>query len=717
MISLDSGPDARLRDQLARLVQSAAVAAECSSAAIYISADTSLLEPLSRYGPMTPGCAIDDYRSIQALMAGRNDDLLMVKDVSVDASPAARLSFVTEQSSPMRFVAFAAIRNEVGDAIGLLVLRDPRPRRGLSAAKVYVLLALACQIADGLALRDMKLSMSPKDGERLRLLESVAIHAKDAVLITEAEPFDLPGPRIVYCNAAFTEATGYTEAEVLGKTPRLLQGVDTDPKALAKIRAALRQWKPIEIEVLNYHKNGTPFWVALSIVPVADERGWYTHLISVQRDVTDRKNAVEVETRARIAEARNEALQTLTNDLQLALDAAEAANVAKSAFLANMSHEIRTPLNGVLGMTQVLLMEELTPIQRERLSIIRESGNSLLVILNDVLDFAKIEAGHLEIQLTNFDIPSVVAHVCGTFTEQANRNGVSFGFALADEARGIWRGDTVRLRQILYNLISNALKFTSQGEVRVSVDVADDGRLRIRVSDTGIGIPADEVEALFSKFYQVDNSSTRRFGGTGLGLSICRQLCDLLGGAIAVETTEGQGSTFTVSLPMQYVGRIAAPDERPVAAAEAAADGDQDRLTGGHLRVLVAEDNPVNQLVIQALLQALSVTPVVVANGKQAVEAFEAAVFDLILMDVQMPEMDGVTATRIIRAAEAAGARAPTPIIAVSANAMTHQVEEYLAAGMDGHIAKPLDIAQLAETLSVLQDDDSRMVWRRRQAL
>ena len=714
MINPDSGPDARLRDQLARLVQSAALAAECSSAAIYIRADPSFIEPLSRYGPLAPGCSIDDYRSIQALLAGRDDELLIVKDIQVDTSPAAQLHFVTEPSSSIRFVAFAAIRNEVGDAIGLLVLRDPRPRRGLSAAKVYVLLALACQIADGLALRDMKLSISPKDGERLRLLESVVIHAKDSVLITEAEPFDLPGPRIVYCNAAFTEATGYTEAEVLGKTPRLLQGVDTDPKARAKIRAALGQWKPVEIEVLNYHKDGTPFWVELSIVPVADERGWYTHWVSVQRDVTDRKTAIEVETRARIAEASNEALQTLTNDLQLALDAAEAANVAKSAFLANMSHEIRTPLNGVLGMTQVLWMDELTPTQRERLSIVRDSGNSLLAILNDVLDIAKIEAGRLEIQLTDFDIPSVVAGVCGTFTEQANRNGVSFGFHLADEAGGIWRGDTVRLRQILYNLISNALKFTSKGEVRVSVDVADGGQLRIRVTDTGIGIPAGKVEALFSKFYQVDNSITRRFGGTGLGLSICRQLCDLLGGTIAVDTMEGQGSTFTVCLPMQYVGRTT-PDEPPMAL-EDATDFNQNGLAVGHLRVLVAEDNPVNQLVMRAVLQTFSVTPVVVDNGKQAVEACESAAFDLILMDVQMPEMDGVTATRIIRAAEAASARPATQIIAVSANAMTHQVKEYLDAGMDGHIAKPLDIAELAEVLSVFQNDHSRMAWLRRRA-
>lgn len=709
MIAPELADDARLRDQLAQLVRSAALVAGCSSAAIYIEANTSRIEPLSRYGPTGPGCSIDDYRSIQALMARRDDGLLVVKDISVDATPLAQLPFVTERPPSLRFVAFFAIRNEVGEAIGLLVLRDTRPRSGLSAAKAYVLLALATQIAAGLTLHEMKLSISFKAGERLRLLESVVVHAKDSILITEAVPIDLPGPRIVYCNAAFTETTGYTEAEVLGKTPRLLQGVDTSLEACAKIRAALVEWKPIEIELLNYHKNGTPFWVELSIVPVADERGWYTHWISVQRDITDRITAAQdAETRTRIAEDNNEALRTLANDLEIALDAAEAAKLTQSAFLTNMSHEIRTPLNGVLGMTQVLLTDELTPTQRERLSIIRDSGNSLLAILNDVLDLAKIEAGRLEIQLTDFDMSSLVAGVCGAFTEQANRSGVSFGFTLADETRGIWRGDIVRLRQILYNLISNSLKFTSKGYVRVSLDFADNGWMRIRVSDTGIGIPASKVDELFSKFYQVDNSITRRFGGTGLGLSICRQICELLGGTISVDTQEGQGSTFTVSLPMEQVRRPASPDDGPKTS-EDAAEGDQGGLAPGHLRVLVAEDNPVNQLVMRSFLQALSITPVVVVNGNQAVQAWETDVFDLILMDVQMPEMDGITATRIIRTAEARSTRPATPIIAVSASAMTHQVEEYLAAGMDGHVAKPIDAGALFAAMeTALADAEAR---------
>ena len=698
MTDSESISDARLKIQLYQTVQSAALASECQSAVVYIRTNRDQFEPLAQFGLAAKPCAASAYLSVVERIAAKEEEFLLVNDILADASGPSMADFAACVSAGARFLAFVGVRNELGHPIGMLVVSDPHPKPGLSAAKTYSLSALANQITNSLALHEMKSGCSPRGSARLQLLEPLLIHAKDAILITEAEPVDLPGPRIVFSNAAFTETTGYTSHEVLGKTPRILQGIDTDPRSRAKIRAALEQWKPIEIEILNYRKDGTPFWVELSIAPVADERGWHTHWVSVQRDVTSRRSAVEVEARARIAEANNESLQILTNELRLAVDAAEAANIAKSQFLANMSHEIRTPLNGVLGMTQALWMDELTPVQRERLAIIRDSGMSLMAVLNDVLDLSKIEAGRLEIELTEFDIQSLVGGVCGAFTEQANRNGVSFGLTIAEDTGGTWRGDSVRLRQILYNLISNALKFTSQGEVRVLLDTEVEDQLRIRVMDTGIGIPADKIDALFTKFYQGDNSTTRRFGGTGLGLSICRQLCELLGGTIEVESRAGEGSTFTVSLPMQRVFATAS-----VPACECPAldlvGSTASILSGGQLRVLVAEDNKANQMVIRALLQAFDVTPVVVDNGRLAVEAWEASTFDIVLMDVQMPEMDGLSATRWIREREAATNRFPTPIVAVSANAMTHQVQEYLAAGMDGHIPKPLDIEQLAETL------------------
>jgi PAS domain S-box-containing protein len=690
-------PDVTLRKRLDQVVQCAAISAESTAAVFLARPEAGTAKPVSVYGAEFPSISESAYLQLSELIARADGGVLVIPDIHADAkrAPVAQLPLWNDR--PARFFAAVHVGDQLDAPIGLLIIADPKPRFGMSAAKSYVLLSQAAQLSDSLVLHGLRRKRNTAGDQRLRLLESVVINAKDSILITEAEPIDLPGPRIVYCNAAFTETTGYTQEEVLGKTPRILQGPETDPVGRAKIRAALAQWKPIEIEVLNYHKNGEKFWVELSIVPVADETGWYTHWVSVQRDITERKNAEEIRTRVRIAEANNASLQTLTNELRLALDAAEAANIAKSQFLANMSHEIRTPLNGVLGMTQALWMDDLTPVQRERVSIIRDSGRSLLAVLNDVLDLSKIEAGKLDLELIEFDLEEVARGVCAAFTEQANRNGMSFGLHMTEAARGAWRGDSVRLRQIFYNLISNALKFTSEGEVRVELDVTDEGALQLRVIDTGVGIPADKLGALFTKFYQSDSSNTRRFGGTGLGLAICRQLAELMGGEITAESEEGRGSTFTARLPLQHLGASATVGLTQ--AAEATETQPALNAATSGLRLLAAEDNLSNQLVLRALLQGFEITPVVVGNGAMAVEAWERENFDLILMDVQMPEMDGVAATRAIRAQEAQRGLPRTPIFALSANAMTHQVREYLEAGMDGHLAKPIEIDLLAQTL------------------
>ena len=382
--------------------------------------------------------------------------------------------------------------------------------------------------------------------------------------------------------------------------------------------------------------------------------------------------------------------------------AAEAANRAKSAFLATMSHEIRTPLNGVLGMAQAMAAGKLSEVQRDRLSVIHRSGESLLAILNDLLDLSKIEAGKLELEDIDFDLGEVARGAYSAFTALANKKGLSFALDIGSAA-GCYRGDPTRLRQILYNLISNALKFTEQGEIRVRA--AREGEaLVIAVRDTGVGISPENLGRLFGKFDQLDSSTTRRFGGTGLGLSICRELANLMGGDITVASELGLGSTFTLRVPLPRVGDAKAPVAlTPPSPAETAMPE--------AIRVLAAEDNAVNQLVLKTLLHQLGVEPTVVDNGQAALAAWEASHWDVILMDIQMPVMDGLTAAAAIRAREAETGRPRVPIVALTANAMSHQVEQYLAAGMDRHVAKPIEAAALFAALSAataqVQDDES----------
>jgi signal transduction histidine kinase len=383
--------------------------------------------------------------------------------------------------------------------------------------------------------------------------------------------------------------------------------------------------------------------------------------------------------------------------LAAARDTAEEANVLKSQFLANMSHEIRTPLNGVIGMAQVIASGPLEPAQRERLEVIETSGAALLSILNDILDLSKIEAGRLDLEKAPFDIAEVAESAAAIFEPVAGAKGLSFVLDLSDDAKGLWRGDAVRVRQLVSNLVSNAVKFTAKGEVRVRIGATPavaGPALTIRVSDTGIGIAPDVLPKIFDKFVQADAATTRRFGGTGLGLTICRHIAGLMGGAIEVRSRVGRGSVFEVRLPLVKLGGV--PRRDPLAAlAEPRAAIDL-----GALKVLAADDNATNRLVIKAVLGALGVEPRIVDDGRQAVEAWKAGDFDLVLMDIQMPVLDGVQATREIRRLEAECGRPRTQIVAVTANAMKHQVDEYLAAGLDGHLSKPIIVSSLSGVLN-----------------
>jgi signal transduction histidine kinase/CheY-like chemotaxis protein len=379
----------------------------------------------------------------------------------------------------------------------------------------------------------------------------------------------------------------------------------------------------------------------------------------------------------------------LEDDLQRAKEAADRGSRAKSEFLANMSHEIRTPLNGILGVTQLAAACATSENQREYLRIAQDSAETLLAIINDILDLSKIEAGRMELESEPFHIRTELERAVNLMRPAATAKGLTLGMTVEDDVPEKVAGDALRLRQVLVNLVGNAVKFTQTGRVSVSAAPHSPGMCKFSVTDTGIGICPEDQAAIFAPFQQADGSTTRRFGGTGLGLSISKKLVGLMGGEIGVASSP-QGSTFWFTACFEPVE---APTSQPPAG------GSEATAPGEPLKILLAEDNRVNQFVAVHLLESHGHTVCTAEDGRAAVDAAEAATFDVILMDIQMPRMDGLEATAAIRQRERlTGPR--VPIIALTAHAMDGDRQRFLAAGMDGYVSKPIRVPELLAAIA-----------------
>jgi signal transduction histidine kinase/CheY-like chemotaxis protein len=385
-------------------------------------------------------------------------------------------------------------------------------------------------------------------------------------------------------------------------------------------------------------------------------------------------------------------ITAVAEERERAREAAEAASRAKSQFLANMSHEIRTPMNGVLGLAEVLLDTPLSELQRRYLESLHHSGENLLDIINDILDLSKIEAGRLEVSVSDFALRRTVADIVASFRERAGRKGIDLDSFIDEGVPDVLRGDMVRLRQVLNNLVGNAIKFTERGHVAIEVAPAprqdeEQHWLRVSVRDTGIGIAPEDQSLIFDAFAQADASHSRKYGGTGLGLTISRQLIELMGGTLGLESAPGAGSTFRFDLPFETGAQVDEPAARRANALP--------RLRG---HVLVAEDNEVNREVARAVLVSFGLLVSVAEDGLEVLKAVSENDFDLILMDCQMPHLDGIAATQRIRASENAsegGSRRRVPIVAVTASAIEGDRERFIAAGMDDYLSKPFKQATL----------------------
>ena len=519
--------------------------------------------------------------------------------------------------------------------------------------------------------------------KELEQMALVASKTNNAVVITDAKA------QIRWVNQAFLDISGYSLDEVLGQKPaELLHGPETDPDTIEYIANTVNAGKGCRVEIANYGKDNQPYWVSMDIQPVLSEDNETTEYIAVQSDISEMK---------RTQEALHEAVakaETLTVK-------AELANIAKSEFLANMSHEIRTPMNGILGMLKLLMKQPLPEESARHAQLALNSAESLLVIINDILDFSKIEAGKLNVERIPFNLVKLIEEFQQSMLLNLREKSLSHSLDLSKLKHIQVLGDPHRIRQILVNLYSNAIKFTENGGIGLTVKSGDQNEVIFSITDSGIGISQDNQAHLFDKFTQADSSTTRMFGGTGLGLSICKQLCELMGGKIWLESTLNKGSTFSFSLPL-------AKTQQVQTGLNSSNQTELNTSASQSIPVLLVEDNLINQEVAKDLLSDLGFVVEIANNGQEALDHLsKEQSYQMILMDCQMPILDGYETTKAIRSGKVGSRYQSIPIIAMTANAMNGDREKCLASGMDDYITKPLDHSVVQAVLSEWQDKSS----------